>query len=173
MDPITLMAGVAAAFNGLKHAVSVGREVQDVFGQLSKWADSAGQLQDYINRERDPNHQQKKPGLFQKIGFSKSDTSEALDLYAYQQKLREMEADIQQMFYYGALQHLGQEGYREFIQLRKKIREDRERMIREQAERRQKFIENTFWGSLLLLTLFVAYEFFLFIFKYGREAGKW
>ena len=172
MDPITLMAGVAAAFNGLKHAVSVGREVQDVFGQLSKWADSAGQLQDYINRERDPNHQQK-PGLFQKIGFAKSDTSEALDLYAYQQKLREMESEIQHMFYYGALHHLGQEGYREFIQLRKKIREDRARMIREQAERRQKFIENTFWGSLLLVTLFVAYEFFLFIFNYGREAGKW
>lgn len=172
MDPITLMAGVAAAFNGLKHAVSVGREVQDVFGQLSKWADSAGQLQDYINRERDPNHQHK-PGLFEKIGFQKSDTSEALDLYAYQQKLREMEADIQHMFYYGALQHLGQDGYREFIQLRKKIREDRERMIREQAQRRQKFIENTFWASMLCLTLFVAYEFFLFIFNYGREAGKW
>lgn len=172
MDPITLMAGVAAAFNGLKHAVSVGREVQDVFGQLSKWADSAGQLQDYINRERDPNHQ-KKPGLFEKIGFAKSDTSEALDLYAYQQKLREMEAEIQHMFYYGALQHLGQEGYREFIQLRKKIREDRERMIREQAERRQKFIENTFWGTLLLITIYGAYEFFLLIFNYGREAGKW
>ena len=172
MDPITLMAGAAAAFNGLKHAVSVGREVQDVFNQLSKWADSAGQLQDFINRARDPNHQSK-PGLFQKIGFVKSETAEALDLYTYQQKLREMEAEIQHMFYYGALQHLGQEGYREFIQLRKKVREDRERMIREQAERRQKFIENTFWFSMLALTVFVAYEFFLFIFNYGREAGKW
>jgi hypothetical protein len=172
MDPITLMAGVAAAFNGLKHAVSVGREVQDVFGQLSKWADSAGQLQDFINRARDPNYQ-RKPSIFQKIGFEKSETSEALDLYAYQQKLREMEAEIQHMFYYGALHHLGQEGYREFIQLRKKVREDRERMIREHAERRQKFIENTFWGSLLIIAVFTAYEFFLFIFNYGREAGKW
>jgi hypothetical protein len=172
MDPITLMAGAVAAFNGLKQAVSMGREVQDVFGQLSKWADSAGQLQDFINKARDPNHQ-KKPGLFEKIGFAKSDTQEALDIYAYQTKLREMEAEIQHMFYYGALQHLGQEGYREFIQLRKKVREDRERMVREQAERRQKFIENTFWISMLLLTLFAAYNFFVWLFNFGREAGKW
>jgi hypothetical protein len=84
-----------------------------------------------------------------------------------------MEAEIQHMFYYGALQHLGQEGYREFIQLRKKVREDRERMVREQAERRQKFIENTFWISMLLLTLFAAYNFFVWLFNFGREAGKW
>lgn len=166
------MAGVAAAFNGLKHAVSVGREVQDVFNQLNKWADSAGQLQDFINRARDPNHQ-KKPGIFQKIGFAKSDTAEAMDLYVYQQKLREMEVEIQHMFYYGALQHLGQEGYREFIQLRKRVREDRERMIRDQAERRKRFIENSFWMGMLLLALFFAYNFFVWLFNLGREAGKW
>ena len=172
MDPITLMAGVAAAYNGLKNAVSVGREVQDVFSQLAKWADSAGQLQDYINRARDPNHKPK-PSIWTKIGFDKSDTAEAMDLYTYQQKLREREAEIQHMFYYGALQHLGQEGYREFIQLRKRVREDRERMIREQAQRRQRFIENAFWLMLLTLVCAVAIKFFVFMFEYGRSAGKW
>ena len=172
MDPITLLAATTAAFNGIKKAIAVGREVQDVFNQLNKWADSASQLQEFINKARDPNRQ-KKPGIFQKIGFQKSETAEAMDIYAAQQKLREMEADIQHMFYYGALQHLGQEGYREFIALRKKVREDRERMVREQIRRRKRFIENAFWGSLLLISLYAAYEFFLFLFKYGREAGKW
>ena len=172
MDPVTLMAGVAAAFNGLKHAVSVGREVQDVFSQLTKWADSAGQLQEYINKARDPNHKPK-PSIFQKIGFSKSDTAEALDLYVYQTKLREMEAEIQHMFYYGALQHLGQEGYREFIALRKKVREDREKMVREHAQRRQKFIENMFWGTLLIIAVTVAIKFFVWLYNFGHEAGKW
>lgn len=172
MDPVTLMAGVVATYNGIKKAVAVGREVQDIMGQLSKWADSAGQLQEYINKAKDPN-QQKKPGIFEKIGFAKSDTAEAMDLYAYQQKLREMEAEIQHMFYYGALQHLGQEGYREFIAIRKKVREDREKLVREQIQRRKNFIENAFWGSLLALTLAFALKFFVWLYDIGKEAGKW
>jgi len=159
MDPLTLMAGVTAAFNGLKNVVSVGREVEDVFRQLSKWADSAGHLQEYINKQQNGNYKNK-PGIFHTIGFAKSETAEAMDIYVYQQKLREMEGEIQHMFYYGALQHLGQEGHREFIQLRKKVREDRQRMIREQAERRARFVENLFWGTLLLLTIITAGFFF-------------
>lgn len=172
MDPLTLLAATTAAFNGIKRAIAVGREVQDVFNQLNKWADSAGQLQDFINRARDPN-QQKKPGIFQKIGFQKSDTAEAMDIYAAQQKLREMEADIQHMFYYGALQHLGQQGYREFIAIRKRVREDRERAIRDQAQRRRRFIENAFWGTLLAIVLAVAIRFFTWLYYYGHNLGKW
>lgn len=172
MDPVTLLAATTAAFNGIKKAIAVGREVQDIFGQLNKWADSAGQLQDFINKARDPNHQ-KKPGLFQKIGFAKSDTAEAMDIYTAQQKLREMEAEIQHMFYYGALQHLSQEGYREFIAIRKKVREEREKAIRDQARRRKRFIENAFWGTLLTITLAIAIKFFVWLFEFGREAGKW
>ena len=172
MDPVTLLAATTAAFNGIKKAIAVGREVQDIFGQLNKWADSAGQLQDFINKARDPNHQ-KKPGLFQKIGFAKSDTAEAMDIYAAQQKLREMEAEIQHMFYYGALQHLSQEGYREFIAIRKKVREEREKAIRDQERRRKRFIENMFWGTLLTITLAIAIKFFVWLFEFGREAGKW
>lgn len=172
MDPVTLLAATTAAFNGIKKAIAVGREVQDIFGQLNKWADSAGQLQEFINKARDPNYQ-KKPGIFQKIGFAKSDTAEAMDIYAAQQKLREMEAEIQHMFYYGALQHLSQEGYREFIAIRKKVREEREKAIRDQARRRKKFIENVFWGSLLIIAITIAIKFFVWFFEYGRNAGKW
>lgn len=172
MDPVTLLAATTAAFNGIKKAIAVGREVQDVFTQLNKWADSAGQLQDFINKARDPNHQ-KKPGIFEKIGFQKSDTAEAMDIYAAQQKLREMEADIQHMFYYGALQHLGQEGYREFIAIRKRVREERERAVRDQARRRKRFIENAFWGTLLIITITIALKFFAWLYEYGHQAGKW
>lgn len=172
MDPLTLLAATTAAFNGIKKAIAVGREVQDVFVQLNKWADSAGQLQDFINKSRDPNYK-KKPGIFEKIGFQKSDTAEAMDIYVAQQKLREMEADIQHMFYYGALQHLSQEGYREFIAIRKRVREERERAVRDQARRRRQFIENAFWGTLLIITITIALKFFIWLYEYGHDLGKW
>jgi aminopeptidase N len=172
MDPITLMGSVTAAFNGLKAAVKVGQEVEGVYRQLSKWADAAGQLQQLINSSKTDTGEQK-AGLFEKIGFGKSETAEAFDIIIAQQKLREMEKDIHTMFYYGELQHLGAEGYSQFNQLRREIRENRERMIRDQARRRKRFIENTFWGTLLIITFTIAIKFFVWFFDIGREAGKW
>jgi hypothetical protein len=172
MDPVTLMGAVSAAFNGLKAAVAVGQEIEGVYRQLSKWADAAGQLQQLINNQKTDTGEQK-AGLFQKIGFGKSETAEAFDIIIAQQRLREMEAEIYNMFYYGELQHLGAEGYSQFNQLRREIRERRERMIRDQAMRRKKFVENVFWGIILIITLSAAIRFFVWFYGFGQEAGKW
>ena len=172
MDPVTLLGAVTAAFNGIKAAVKVGQEIEGVYKQLSKWADAAGQLQQLINDSKTDTGEQK-TGLFEKIGFGKSATAEAFDIIIAQQRLREMEAEIHTMFYYGELQHLGAEGYSQFNQLRREIRERRERMIRDQARRRKRFVENVFWGTLLVITLTIAIRFFIWVFDLGHGAGKW
>lgn len=172
MDPVTLLGTVTAAFNGIKAAVKVGQEIEGVYKQLSKWADAAGQLQQLINDSKTDNGEQK-PGLFERIGFTKSATAEAFDIIIAQQKLREMESEIYNMFLYGELQHLGSEGYSQFVQLRREVREKRERVVRDQIRRRKQFIENMFWGFMLILTLTVASRFFIWIYEYGRDAGKW
>lgn len=172
MDPITLMATCTAAFNGIKAAVKVGQEVEGVYKQLSKWADAAGQLQQYINNNTG-DYGEKKLGIFEKIGFKNSATAEAFDIFIVQQKLREMEDDIYHMFYYGELQHLGAEGYASFIQLRREVRENREKMIRDQSRRRKRFIENMFWGTMAVIVFSIAVKFFTWIYQFGVEAGKW
>ena len=144
MDPLTLLATVNATYNGVKKLVAMGREAQDVMGQLGKWADSAAQLSSYINKAENS-----KPGLFQKIGFKSSENSEALDVMAAKQRLKTMEAEIYNMFLYGELQELGLDGYREFIQLRRRIRENREKSIRNQAQRRLKLLEQVFIGTII------------------------
>lgn len=172
MDPVSLLATATAAFNGIKQAVAIGQEVEGVYRQLSKWADAAGQLQEYININKSDTGEAK-AGLFEKIGFKNSETAEAFDILIAQQRLREMDNDIYHMFIYGELQHLGTEGYSNFIQLRREIREKRERMIRDQIKRRKRFIENVFWSTMLLIALVIAYNFAMFIFNLGRESGKW
>lgn len=172
MDPVSLLAAATAAFNGIKGAVAVGKEVEGVINQLSKWADAAGQLQDYINKNKSDTGE-KKAGLFEKIGFTKSDTAEAFDIFTAQMRLREMETEIYHMFIYGELQHLGSEGYSNFIQLRREVREKRERMVRDQIRRRKRFIENVFWGTLLTITITIAIKLFVWFFDIGRDAGKW
>jgi hypothetical protein len=84
-----------------------------------------------------------------------------------------MEVDIYNMFLYGELQHLGSEGYSNFIQLRREVREKREKMIRDQARRRKRFIENLFWSTLLIITLIIAIKLFSIFYEYGKDAGKW
>ena len=146
MDPITLMATITASYNGLKKAVAMGREVQDIVKQLGKWAEGADQMYSWIK-----NQEIKKPGLFQAIKFDKSETAEALDIAAAKLQLQQMEEEIKVMFVYGELQGLGSNGYSDFIRSRKEIREKRQRMIRDQIRRSQKFVENLFLGFIALI----------------------
>jgi hypothetical protein len=138
LDPVTLLATATAVFNGLKKAVELGREAEDVFGQLGKWASAVSDLQEWMNGQ-----QNIKPPLFGRIVFAKSATAEAFDEYAAQVKIREMEKTLYNWFHYGALQHLGRDGYIEFTQMRRRIKEQREKMVYEQIRRRKKFIKNT------------------------------
>ena len=51
LDPVTLLATATAVFNGLKKAVEVGREAEEVFSQLGKWAGAVADLQEWMSSE--------------------------------------------------------------------------------------------------------------------------
>lgn len=138
LDPVTLLATATAVFNGLKKAVELGREAEDVFGQLGKWASAVSDLQEWMNGAENT-----KPPLFKKLVFKESATAEAFNAYAAQVKIRQMEKELYDWFHYGALQHLGRDGYVEFTHMRRRIKEQREKMVYEQIRRRKKFIRNT------------------------------
>lgn len=163
MDPITILAAATAAYNGVKKAVELGREVQDIYGQLSTWAGHVSDLKDAIE-----GMENRKPGLFEKISFDKSETAEAFDLYAAKQKLKEMEDEIFHMFLYGDLCHLGIDGYREFKKMRNEIREKRKMLIENQLAARRNLIHtiklSIIAGSVLLIggsLLWVMIQFIL------------
>lgn len=168
MDPITLFAAVTTAFNGVKKAVAMGREIQDVYRQLSKWADAADQLYGHIHKQSTT-----KPSIFSNLEFGKSATAEALDISAAKITLNNMETEIRNMFYFGELQELGRAGYSQFIQDRKRIREQRAAAIKEHAKRRARFAENCFWSAILVIILIVAGYLSLAFYQYGANAGKW
>ena len=54
MDPITALATISAVWGGIKKAVAVGREVQDVWSQLSKWAQAADVLEQVSDKPKKP-----------------------------------------------------------------------------------------------------------------------
>ena len=139
MDPITLLAAATAAYNGVKKAVELGREVHDIYGQLSTWAGHVGDLKDAIEGLE---KSEATPSIWKKITFDKSETAEAFDLYAAKQKIKEMEEEIFHMFLYGELCHLGIDGYREFKKMRNEVREKRKSMLANQIAARKNVIHN-------------------------------
>ena len=38
MDPVTIIGGATVAFNALKKGFQVGKDLQDMSGQLTQWA---------------------------------------------------------------------------------------------------------------------------------------
>lgn len=148
MDPITILAAATAAFNGVKKAVELGREVQDIYGQLSTWAGHISDFHHAIELQKN-----KKPGIFDKITFDKSETAEAFDEYAAKQKIIEMEKEIYHMFLYGELNHLGMDGYKEFRKMRDEIRDKRNNLILQQIKDRKSFFDNIKYWFLLSLII--------------------
>ena len=126
MDPITALAAATAIWGGIKSAVDAGREVQDVFGQLGNWAEQAHHVYEGLNST----------GKKSSKSETRSETKEAFDVYAARVKMREMEAEIKHMFLYGALNHLGMAGYKEFLDIRHQIKINR--MMEERAQERER-----------------------------------
>jgi hypothetical protein len=137
MDPITIMAAATAAFNGVKKAVELGREIQDVYSQLGEWAGHVSDFHRAVESQK-----LKKPGLFDKISFAKSETAEAFDMLSAKQKLIDMEKEIYHMFHYGELNHLGRDGYDEFRKMREEVRQKRNKMVMDQLIARREFFRN-------------------------------
>ena len=153
MDPITILAAATAAYNGVKKAVELGREVSDIYSQLGTWAGHVGDLKNCIDGIEKA---EAKPSIWKKITFEKSETAEAFDVYAAKQKLKEMEDEIFHMFMYGDLCHLGIDGYREFKQMRKDIHDKRMKMIENQIAAKKAFIRDITNWSIISVSVFLC-----------------
>jgi hypothetical protein len=146
MDPITLLATASAIWSGLKKASEFAQEAEGIWGQLSKYCGVADQLEQVIQTEK---NKPKKLKLFQSLTPG-NDTQEAFNVFEAEHKLMQMEKDIRHEFLYGAFCNLeggfgGMDGYRKFLEMRRKIRADRIKMIQD-----QQFAEKAFWDNLIL-----------------------
>lgn len=146
VEVIAAFSALNAAFQGVKSVVNAGREVEDVFNQLTTWAKAVDDLNHWLGKEE-------KPSIWKKITFEKSATAEAFDKFAAKKKLQEMEAEIRHMFTWGELGHLGLDGYREFIQIRRDIKFERDRQVQEQINRRREFFDHLIEGSLIVMLI--------------------
>ena len=159
IDPITALSAATMAFNGVKKAVQVGQDIEVVFRQLQTWSGHVSDLQEWIGQDK----KYKKPSLWQKLTWDKSETAEAFDELIAKKKIEEMEKEIRHLFTWGKLHHLGMDGpygYKTFIKIRRDIKAKRKKEVYDQMRRRKAFLYNTkmgiFIGTLVLILIWMG-----------------
>jgi hypothetical protein len=147
MDPASAMAVASAAFSAIKKGFAVGRDIEGMVGDLSRWMSA---LSDIDQAEKEA----KNPPIFKKLFSGKSIEQEALEAYAAKKKAESQRAELKQWMGFT----MGSKAWDELIRMEGQIRKQRQETLYRQRERRQKFLEYVIiiGASAIAITLFVT-----------------
>jgi len=156
IDPITALSAASVCYTTLKKAVAVGKDVEEIYRTLSKWAGHIEDVKEVISQEKN------KPGIFKTLSYKRSATQEVFDSIIAEEKIREQEKYIREFFTANwTADWGGLNGYRKFIKMRREIKKRREREVYNQMRRRKNFLYNTKMGvavgSLVLLLIYLSH----------------
>ena len=130
MDPVTAMATASAAFSALKKGFAIGRDIESMVSDLSRWMSA---ISDIEQAEKEA----KNPPIFKKLFAGQSIEAQALEAFAAKRKAQQQRDELKTYIQYT----MGQSAWDELIRMEGQIRTQRAETLYRQRERRQKFIE--------------------------------
>jgi hypothetical protein len=125
MDPVTALAAATTAFNAIKKGFSIGKDVQSMAGDMSRWMKSIQDVKHGHEKEK------KRKNRFATI------EEEALDSWAAKKKAEQMENELRQFISL----HYGPSAWQEIIRLQAEIRKQRQQEIDRMKRERQQMLE--------------------------------
>ncbi len=158
MDPVSAMATASAAFGVLKKGFAVGRDIESMASDLSRWM---GALSDLDQMEKEA----KNPPIFKKLFGGQSVEQEAIMTFANKQKAQQQRYELQQWI--GLT--MGRSKWDELVRMEGQIRKRRQETLYKQRERRQKFVEIVAW--IVMIGFGAAALTFFVMFLQGKAAS--
>jgi|TARA_R100000388_G_scaffold25867_1_gene20091 hypothetical protein len=155
VDPVTAMATASAAFGAIKKGFAIGRDIEAMASDLSRWM---GALSDLDQAEKEA----KNPPIFKKLFSGKTVEQEAIEIFASKKKAQAQRQELQQWIQYT----MGQSHWDELIRMEGRIRKQRQETLYRQRERRRKFIEIV---SIIIFILAVAAFIFFIVWLYVQQ----
>jgi G3E family GTPase len=155
VDPVTAMATASAAFGAIKKGFAIGRDIEAMASDLSRWM---GALSDLDQSEKEA----KNPPIFKKLFSGKTVEQEAIEIFASKKKAQAQRQELQQWIQYT----MGQSHWDELIRMEGRIRKQRQETLYRQRERRRKFIEIV---SIIIFILAVAAFIFFIVWLYVQQ----
>ena len=127
---MSALATASATFNVIKRGFEVGRDIEQMAGDLSRWM---GAMSDLSEAE----HQIKNPPIFKKLFSGKSIEQEAIEIFAAKRKAEQMREELKQFIGWT----MGSKAWDQLLAMEGQIRKERQDTLYNQARRRQKFME--------------------------------
>ena len=143
MDPVTIISGATVAFNALKKGFAFGKDLQDMSGQLTKWA---GHMSDLGQAEK----QVKNPPWWKSLGGSVE--AESLEVFAAKRKAEAMRKELKDYISFT----MGPSAWDELVAIEAKIRKQKKEHDHKRIEMQRKLIE---WGAGFVLFIVITGSF--------------
>jgi len=149
MDPVTIISGATVAFNALKKGFAIGKDLQDMSGQLTQWA---GHMADLGQAEKQVNN----PPWWKSLGGSVE--AEAIEVFAAKRKAEQMRKELKDYISFT----MGPSAWDELVATEAKIRKQKKEQEYRKAELQEAIITWTVSG-LLLLVGFGVFGFVIYL----------
>lgn len=159
IDPVTALAAATAAFTTIKKGFEVGRDVESMAGDLSRWM---GAVSDIKKCEE----YSKRPPLFKKLFAAGSVEEEAMQTFMAKKKAEDMRDQLKQII----ILSRGMSAWDELVRTEADIRKKRQQAIYAQQELRRKVIEII---AVVVVVGIAATAMGLLIYAAGVRRGLW
>jgi hypothetical protein len=148
LDPVSALAIATSAFNVIRKGIEMGRELEDMAGQLGTWF---GAVSDVKSAEEEA----KDPPLFKKLISSGSVEQEALQALVARKKIEQQEKELRELIVW----RWGTEEYTAMMRDRARIKDTRAKAIQNQRRKMRKLIANvlTIGAIVGLIGIIVAF----------------
>ena len=137
MDPVTIIGGATVAFTALKKGFAIGKDLQDMSGQLAQWA---GAMSDLSYAEQ----KNKNPPWWKALN-GQSVEAEALEIFTAKKKAEAMRKELKDWISFS----MGPSAWDELVATEGRIRKQKKEQEYRKAEIQEAIITWTATGLLL------------------------
>ena len=154
MDPVTIIGGATVAFNALKKGFQVGKDLQDMSGQLTQWASAMSDLSYAEQKNKNP--------PWWKALNGQSVEAEALEIFTAKKKAESMRKELKDWISFS----MGPSAWDELVATEGKIRKQKKEQEYRKAEIQEAIVTWSLSGFILLLFIGIL-SFVVYMVKYG------
>ena len=138
MDPVTIIGGATVAFNALKKGFQVGKDLQDMSGQLTQWAGAMSDLSFMEQKNKNP--------PWWKALNGQSVEAEALEIFTAKKKAEAMRQELKDWISFS----MGPSAWDELVATEGRIRKQKKDQEYRKAEMIEAIITWSVTGLLLV-----------------------
>jgi hypothetical protein len=131
LDPVSALAIATSAYKVLKKGIEMGRELEDMGGQLGTWFSAVSDVKSAEEEAKDP-------PLFRKLIAKGSVEQEAMQALIARKKIEQQEKELRELIVW----RWGTDEYTAMMRDRARIKDTRAKAIQNQRRKMRKFIAN-------------------------------